>query len=422
MNKKINIIFFFSILTLLFSFGKDEFKDDLIELSTSINARLSPEFLKSNSSNIRAQLPKGTKGVVLKSQKMPSGNYGLYLKISNGPHQGEDLWVYYNKSDPALLLSDKHRRETKVIERATNAVTKREIASLIAPQAVSISPLIQNIEEVNSGKVSKELSNPKLPCKPNYSLSDAKIDYNESMNIPPFKEIDETSDHSCRSGESPNGYQICKTKEGKIEQFSFKNNGPNNIIKKSSEGIERKFEFNFCDHARSDLNLLVIDAPDENTHSINYNIFVFLPRLVLPSIKKIDSNFEVTLPNKEKMIFNANSKEIVGGVFTERPQSINKRGNANPIDLTYSGNGVVIRSSKNGDLPYGDIEKKDGSRAPSISKAYISKKGFKDCEVDAKDIWYTDSQRGNKSLIKKEFASDEQLDKFIKSHCGFSIY
>jgi hypothetical protein len=130
----------------------------------------------------------------------------------------------------------------------------------------------------------------------------------------------------------------------------------------------------------------------------------------------------VTLPNKEKMIFNANSKEIVGGVFTERPQSINKRGNANPIDLTYSGNGVVIRSSKNGDLPYGDIEKKDGSRAPSISKAYISKKGFKDCEVDAKDIWYTDSQRGNKSLIKKEFASDEQLDKFIKSHCGFSIY
>jgi hypothetical protein len=82
----------------------------------------------------------------------------------------------------------------------------------------------------------------------------------------------------------------------------------------------------------------------------------------------------------------------------------------------------MIRANKKGDLPFGDIEKKDGTNAPSVSTAVITKKGAKDCKVESKDIWYTNYEKGGQVFIKPELATDEGMDVFLKNKCNFSIY
>jgi hypothetical protein len=287
--------------------------------------------------------------------------------------------------------------------------------------------MISAVETVN--RTTKDVTeNLKLKQPPCLQMAQSEIqtikesDYNESILTEPFLStpLKRINNPSC--GDSSLGdYRVCK-KNGLPEIFALKNTGQNPIVPKVEDGISREYEFNFEDRARSDMYLLISDGVDDRTSSISYTTMVFLPRKVLPRIKKENNFLYVTLPNLEVVVFDEKTHEIKGGVLSEGPQKQNPKNKyALPSDVQYNGNGVVISVSKNGGFPHQGIEKKDGTMAPSTLLTTVSKKGFKDCKIPVKDIWFEDKARAN-LLVKKELESDDGMDQFIKNRCGFSIF
>lgn len=404
---------------------------DQVELEAFLNARSSAQFLKT-SGNIKTQLSAGTKGEVLESKKMNSGNYGIKMKVESGAHRGETYWLYYNLKDPKIKLFDRHQRELKTEQIAQVKMAKltEEQVGIRAPEEAAVLVAANTAKFVLENKMASQVTPPptSADCAPAVSAINSSVteeDYTESDVVEPFREVSGSPLHSNTCRTMKDGWDQCRHTETKqIEAFQLTNKGPNNIVKSNEYYINRTMNFEFDDRARSDMKLIVVDSPDDTTSHSTYSIMLFFPRTVLPAIKKEGEELIVTLPNKEIVRYNANTKEVIGGVFTEGamvadPKNRNK---ARPADIKYTGNGVMIRSDKSGDLPYGDIELSNGSKAPSSSTATISKKGFKDCKIPSKDIWYTDYKKGGSVFIKPEFQADKGLDDFVKKKCGFSIY
>ncbi len=107
-----------SLATLNFLTGFTELKKgDLIELTQSLNLRQTPEFFKRNK-NIITLIPQNTKGQVKIVKQLPSGNFGVCIRLLNfSTHidgasgkstdieNSEDCyWIYYNKKQSALNL------------------------------------------------------------------------------------------------------------------------------------------------------------------------------------------------------------------------------------------------------------------------------------------------------------------------------
>lgn len=229
------------------------------------------------------------------------------------------------------------------------------------------------------------------------------------------------SSYVCRTVQS--SFDQCHVgDESNVQGFKIQNYGPNKIVKTNEYYISRSYEIEFPDKASSDMKMFVVDSPSDRTSHSTYNLMLFFPRTVQPSVKKVGNELIVTLPNKEVVKYDATTKEIIGGVLSEAPMTqASSKTPAIPNKVKYEGNNVIIRASKSGDLPYGDIELKNGKPAPSTTTATISKKGHKDCQVPSKDLWYNDNKI-NSILIKPEFATDEGLDAFIKKKCGFSLF
>jgi len=198
-----------------------------------------------------------------------------------------------------------------------------------------------------------------------------------------------------------------------IEGFKFINEGKgsnNNILsplKNPDDIVRRDFDFEFPHRAASDIRLLVNDDPGGKASDATLSSFTFLPRKFLPAIKDLnDKELEVTLPTGESFIIDRVSKKILSGVLVEKPMRVLEGKKALPADITYHGEGVLIRVDKNQADPL-KVE----------TKAVISKKGFKDCTVNNSEIWNTKIGK-----IKPEFSDDKVLDKFIMERCQFSIF
>ena len=423
--KTLFIISLISMFCLSFTVG------DEVELESFLNARTSPNFL-SKTKNVATVLAKGTSGKVLSIKEFPSGNSGIQMKVLSGPKAGETYWVYQNKLEPALKL--KTILGLKLIpkeESQTIATTLRTVNSYLDPvefmlKKITVEPalLVSHLDTVLSPVTIK--CNPALLELLPLEKIPEKIPeemYTEANLVEPFRDVPRVKKGNPRFGPSQNSknYSV-GVRDGLVESFKFKNTGPNKIVKNSGDGIGREFQFEFNDRARSDVRLIVEDAVDDNTSTINYSIFMFFPRKVLPSVAVIGDEIQVTIPTGEVVKYNAKTLEVIGGVLDEGPL-VKSAGSkkAAPTNLVYKGEGIVIKASKNGDLPYGDIERKDGSKAPSISMATISKKGFPDCKIESKNIWYSDSERGD-ALIKPELATDEGFNNFLKNNCSFSLF
>ena len=93
-----------------------------------LNARSSLRFR--GSANVRTTVPKGTEGDVLERFKLPSGNYGIKLKVtklgddSTSLNIGEEIWVYYHQDADLrhVALYDDNGNETANAEDGTWAV------------------------------------------------------------------------------------------------------------------------------------------------------------------------------------------------------------------------------------------------------------------------------------------------------------
>ena len=399
---------------------------DEVELENYLNARTYADF-RAKTDNIKTTLNKGTKGEVLEAKKFNSGNFGLKLKVQNGPHKGESYWVYLNINRPAIrLLSNKD--ETLDPQKANQAVLTQNQTAIRSPEE-SITINAAKIT-TNTLAKSKDILTPPVVGSNDclFKIDDIsnpiESNYKEEDLVTPYREVSTSELHPSKCGSNGKEYDVCTDPKGGVESFRLTNHGPNTIVKKDEYYISREFSFEMPDRARSDLKLMISDAPDETTSHATYSVMIFLPRTVLPSIKSVGDELQVTLPTREIIRFNSKTKEIIGGVFTEKPmeQDPNNKNKAIPAKVQYQGAGVMIRADKSGDFPHGDIELSNGTHAPSISTATISKKGQKDCKVPAKDIWFTDYSKGSNVFVKSELANDKGMDDFIKKRCGFSLY
>lgn len=205
-----------------------------------------------------------------------------------------------------------------------------------------------------------------------------------------------------------------------MKSFKFTNYGGNPSVPNSGFTVGRDFEFMFEDLARSDLGLLIWDSPDETESHGHLKLMNFFPREVLPAIRyESDSDKDiviVTLPTREEVTFNGKTKEILGGALKEGPMKVDSSGAAMTPDIRYVGNGVVIETSALADWPVGL------AMANAGKKAVIKKKGFKNCSVPVRDLWYTDRNKGGNVFFNKQYVTDIAFDSFLKKQCKFSMY
>lgn len=206
-----------------------------------------------------------------------------------------------------------------------------------------------------------------------------------------------------------------------MKNFMFYNHGENRTVPNSGFGVGRSFEFMFEDMARSDLGLLVWDSPDEVESHGHLKMMMFFPRHILPAIR-YESDAEkdhviVTLPNKEEVIFNGKTKEVIGGVLKEGPIAQDEEGNALNPDLVYQGEGVVVEANRLNDYPVGF-----NAQMGKNNYATIRKKGQKDCKVPVRDLWYTDNAKGGNVFFNKKYVTDKAFDSFLRAKCKFSMF
>ncbi|MDD4972980.1 MAG: hypothetical protein PHY93_01445 [Bacteriovorax sp.] len=258
------------------------------------------------------------------------------------------------------------------------------------------------------------------------SLVNAKVisDFDETKIQAPFTDSNNEGLQTtvCRTRDHLK-WDYCSTiyenGEEQMKSFKFSNDGENKIVPKSGFGVGRDFEFMFEGFASSDLGLLIWDMPDETESHGHLKLMMFFPRLVMPAIRYISDSEKdiviVTLPTKEEMIFNGKSKEVVSGVIIEAPIKQDKAGNALTPSLTYTGSGVVVEADRLADYPVGLASQKNNS-------ATIRKKGYKDCKIPVKDLWYTDDNKGGNVFFNKKYVTDKAFDQFLKQKCKFSMY
>lgn len=251
-------------------------------------------------------------------------------------------------------------------------------------------------------------------------------DFDETKIQVPFKDSNEEflQGIMCKTREHLR-WDVCFDKfdngDEQMRSFNLANWGENKIVPKSGFGVGRTFEFMFEDFARSDMGLLVWDSPDEVESHGHLKLMMFFPRTILPSIRYVsDADKDqviVTLPNKEEVVFNGKTYEIIGGVLNEAPIQQDDEGNALNPGLTYQGSGVSIEADRLNDYPVGFA-----AQSGKNNMATIHKKGFKDCKIPVKDLWYTDDAKGGNVFFNKKYVTDRAFDQFLKTKCKFSMY
>jgi hypothetical protein len=153
-------------------------------------------------------------------------------------------------------------------------------------------------------------------------------EFDETIIQSPIKESNEEILYStsCRTRDHSR-WDVCfsvRPDESRLmKSFKFTNYGDNDMVPMSGFGIGRDFEFNFEGLARSDMNLLVWDAPDESESHAHLKLLTFFPRDVMPAVRyESDADKDiviVTLPTREEVIFNGKTREVISGVLKEGP-------------------------------------------------------------------------------------------------------
>lgn len=144
LSRKHILLFSISLAALGFT-GKEKY----VELSGAMNARSSADFMQT-AANIEFVLTKNTKAEILERRKLPSGNYGLKVRVASGFYENKTAWVYYSHSNPTLNLyqdcPDSWQKQgvedceaTTSPERAQASVTRENTpATREAPEEIAV--------------------------------------------------------------------------------------------------------------------------------------------------------------------------------------------------------------------------------------------------------------------------------------------
>jgi hypothetical protein len=205
------------------------------------------------------------------------------------------------------------------------------------------------------------------------------------------------------------------------EEFSFVNVGTNKIVKNSSSS--RAFNFEYPEHARQNIAMQIDDTPNEKNSQDLHSFFMLFPRKQLPILEQLATTMEVTLATGEKIIFNKDSKEIIGGVFQEGPVDVGTdRTKRHYPDLKYSGRGVILRANARGQSPQlGQFEKEkidmEFGNSGSTEVLIINGTTGERCRRPKIDFWET----LDVAPIEFKFATDDEFEIYLQNNCGFGL-
>jgi hypothetical protein len=204
------------------------------------------------------------------------------------------------------------------------------------------------------------------------------------------------------------------------EEFSFVNVGENRIIQ--GRNASRTFNFEYPEHARQNIALLIDDAPNDTVSQTMHSYFMLFPRKQLPTLEQKGKTLDVTLPTGEKMIFHKESKEIIGGVFHEGhlDKTSDKFKRSYP-DLRYQGRGVILRVNARGQSPQlaegpNQIDGEFGNRG-SKEVLIINGTTGERCRRPKTDFW----DNMDVSPIEFKFPTDEAFEIYLQNHCHFGL-
>lgn len=211
------------------------------------------------------------------------------------------------------------------------------------------------------------------------------------------------------------------TASAATEGFSFTNVGDNKIVSKANSS--RTYSFDYPEQAKQNVALEVDDAPNDTVSQTMHSYFMFFPRKQLPVVEQLSGTLDVTLPTGEKISFQKESKEIVGGVLKEGPlDNSNDRFKRSFASLKYEGKGVMIRTNARGQSPQiaatdtTKIDLENGSKGSQEVLIVNGSTGQK-CRRPKSEFWEPLDVRP----IEFKYPNDEALDVHLKSVCGFGL-
>jgi hypothetical protein len=221
-----------------------------------------------------------------------------------------------------------------------------------------------------------------------------------------------------------NNWQYRRTRQGQIVGFEFSNHGGNPMLTPRRDATKnqfftRDFQFRFDDRARQDIHLMISDwvASRDRVFRLSelmHRLMHFFPRSYLPAIVNAGDNNIVTLPTGEEVRFDALTKEIRGGVFTESPVDLSPdRTDRKFPTVTYQGQGVLVRADARGADPrLGTTATISAGTPPSSCD---KPEGCRQCEVPSKELW---DQSG---AVRFKFQTDQEFDRYLTARCGFGL-
>lgn len=220
---------------------------------------------------------------------------------------------------------------------------------------------------------------------------------------------------------------VKKNGDGKLVEMNFENDTKNAINPRTApEGSTRSFYFQFDGREKQDMNLHITEnsgLTGKLSHDLLETKIIFVPRRVVPYMDmnhdQVNCAMKVILPTNEYILFDALTKEIIGGVLEEAPMDMTEsRHHREFAGIEYTGNGIMIRADRRAGTPehtYGvsyNVNEK-------IKDAVITHKG-KECVVNKKLIW-ENTQDPNATAYFKYATDQDFLDTVINPVCGWNL-
>lgn len=212
------------------------------------------------------------------------------------------------------------------------------------------------------------------------------------------------------------GIRICQVPEsGEIVSFSIINSGSPRIVPK---GLERSYRLRFQGYALHNAKMMIQEKSKptgKDSHFIQRTSLYFFPRKTLPTLKLIESSakggvLELRLPTGERVCFDRNTKQIVGGVLREDgPLDANPdRYHRHFARVSYKGRGVMIRVDQRGETP-------EEAAAFGVAKRATILFGNRTCRVSPSLLWEQTS-----GWYAFRFPTDAGFYAFLQKTCRWN--
>lgn len=228
-----------------------------------------------------------------------------------------------------------------------------------------------------------------------------------------------------------------KNHNGTVAGFELENRGGNDIVPNGCASdsdsnqcqATREYEWEFSEQATQNMVMVVTDFPSDKLSKMMHGWFFFFPRKVIPSVRFSDdkSKIIVTLPTDEEVIFDAETKKIIGGVLEEGPIDLGPSRHTRKFPLVrYKGKGIILRINGRGqDARLGNWNRtkisgdfgNTGAEGVMIYKYNELTDQPDVCRAAKKDFW----PQADINPIPFKYYSDKIFAEYLKSHCNFDL-